>query len=323
VRAKLTDLGEGVIRVTMPLPWALDHVHCYVVQGADGLTIVDCGLGSRSTVEWWEEALAELGRPPVCRIVVTHYHPDHLGAAAALQELTGAPEVLQGRHDAHLSQLAWGEGADLDGFTRYLVHHGMPPEMAARSTEAEAATPVHPARPTRLLDEADEVEIGGEAFAVLVLPGHADGHIALHGRRSGRLFSADVLLEEITPNVGRWPDTQADPLRAYLRSLERIDGLGAGTVYPGHGPVIFDPTRRTAEIREHHAERLDVHERALAAGASSAYDVARIVWAADGLGFHEQRFALVEAISHLERLEGLGRARQEAPARWVAAGAAA
>jgi hypothetical protein len=44
--------------------------------------------------------------------------------------------------------------------------------------------------------------------------------------------------------------------------------------------------------------------------------VAGVVWAAEGLGFHEQRFALVEAISHLERLEALGRARQDQPARW-------
>jgi glyoxylase-like metal-dependent hydrolase (beta-lactamase superfamily II) len=94
-------------------------------------------------------------------------------------------------------------------------------------------------------------------------------------------------------------------------------------VYPGHGPVIGDPRRRTAEIRAHHAERLDAHEHALEAGASSAFDVAGVVWAADGLGFHEQRFALVEAISHLERLEALGRARQAAPARWTPAGAAA
>ena len=52
--------------------------------------------------------------------------------------------------------------------------------------------------------------------------------------------------------------------------------------------------------------------RRCATGASSAYDVAGIVWAGDGLGFHEQRFALVEALSHLERLEAEGRAHQAA-----------
>ena len=64
MRAELTDLGDGVTRVTMPLPWALDHVHCYAVAGDDGWTIIDAGLGSGSTLRWWEQALAELGNPP-------------------------------------------------------------------------------------------------------------------------------------------------------------------------------------------------------------------------------------------------------------------
>jgi len=35
VRAELTDLGGGVVRVTLPLPWALDHVHCYALASPD------------------------------------------------------------------------------------------------------------------------------------------------------------------------------------------------------------------------------------------------------------------------------------------------
>jgi glyoxylase-like metal-dependent hydrolase (beta-lactamase superfamily II) len=318
MQATLTELERGAVRVTMPLPWALDHVHCYVLPDPRGATIVDCGLGSRATTAWWEDALARIGRPRVRRIVVTHYHPDHVGAGAALVELTGAAEVVQGELDARLSAEAWGGAADADGFTAYLRDHGMPADLAARSTEAEAATPVFPARPTRLVDEGDTVEIGGEPFSVLVLPGHADGHIALLGAQSGRLFSADVLLEEITPNVGRWPDTRSDPLGAYLHTLDRLDRLPIATVLPGHGPVIHDHRRRTAEIRGHHAERLDAHQHALRSGAASAYEVATVVWQTDGLGFHEQRFALVEAISHLERLEALGRARRDGSGGWRA-----
>ena len=41
----IADLGRGVHRVTHPLPFALDHVHCYAVAGADGWTLVASGLG--------------------------------------------------------------------------------------------------------------------------------------------------------------------------------------------------------------------------------------------------------------------------------------
>jgi glyoxylase-like metal-dependent hydrolase (beta-lactamase superfamily II) len=314
--AALTDLGEGIVRVTLPLPWALDHVHCYAVAEPAGWTLVDTGLGSNRTLAAWAEALTELGSPPVQRVLITHYHPDHLGGAARLVAATGAAEVVQGRYDAELSEQVWGDDADNDGFTAYLIRHGMPEEMARRSTEDESRLAVSPAPTTRLVDEGDTVELGGEQFAVHVLPGHADGHIVLVGQRSGRVLGGDVLLAEITPNVGRWPDTAADPLGSYLNSLERLAGFDPVLVLPGHGPVIEDARTRCAEIAEHHAERLDTHLAVLETGARSAYDVAQKVWEGE-LGFHEQRFALVEAISHLERLEREGRAELVADARWA------
>jgi glyoxylase-like metal-dependent hydrolase (beta-lactamase superfamily II) len=164
------------------------------------------------------------------------------------------------------------------------------------------------------------VTAGGGEWRVLHLPGHADGHIVLHHRESGRLIGGDVLLDEITPNVGRWPDTAADPLGRYLQTLERVAELRPAVVYPGHGPVIGDAAGRAREISGHHDERLDAAAGALAEGAESAYDVAQIIWRDEPLGFHEQRFALVESISHLERLAATGRAAEHRPARWRPAG---
>ena len=67
---------------------------------------------------------------------------------------------------------------------------------------------------------------------MLVLPGHADGHIALLGSHSGRLFGGDVLLNEITPNVGRWEDNEPDPLGRYLETLGAHPGARAGRRLP-------------------------------------------------------------------------------------------
>ena len=167
------------------------------------------------------------------------------------------------------------------------------------------------------MDEGDTLDLAGEPFEVLVLPGHADGHIALLGSHSGRLFGGDVLLDEITPNVGRWEDNEPDPLGRYLETLGRIEELAPAVVYPGHRGVIERPAARAQEIAMHHAVRLDEHERALRAGARSAYEVVQHVWGGK-LGFHEQRFALAEALAHLERLERLGRAVQDEPNRWRA-----
>src|SRR5919201_2587912 len=100
------QLDQGLVRVTMPLPWALDHVHCYALAGSDGWTLIDTGLGTDATLGWWRQVLEQLGGG-VARIVLTHYHPDHLGASAPLAAATGAPEVVQGRLDRELSIAAW------------------------------------------------------------------------------------------------------------------------------------------------------------------------------------------------------------------------
>ena len=314
----MQDLGGGVHRVTQPLPWALDHVHCYAVDDAEGWTLIDCGLGTPGTGRRWQEALALLGHPHVRRIVITHYHPDHIGASTRLAELTGAAEIVQGRIDRELTIGTWLDPASGERFARYLVANGMPAEDAERSAGEEDELPLAPVEPTHLVDEGDTLALAGEPFEVLVLPGHADGHIALLGTHSGRLFGGDVLLNEITPNVGRWEDNEPDPLGRYLATLARIRELAPAVVYPGHRTVIDTPAARALEIALHHVERLDAHEAALREGAHSAYAVAQIVWGGR-LGFHEQRFAVAEALAHIERLAAEGRAVEDEPGRWRAA----
>jgi glyoxylase-like metal-dependent hydrolase (beta-lactamase superfamily II) len=311
----VTDLGGGVHRVTHPLPWALNHVHCYAVEGGEGWTIVDAGLATPAAEALWRDALEQLGRPRIRTVLITHYHPDHITGGAGLVRLVGPEEVLQGTYDSELARRVYSDPDDLAKLERYLLENGMPPGTASDSIEDENEYIVQPAEPTRLLDEGDVVELGGEPFRVLHLPGHADGHVALYGERTGRLFGGDVLLHGITPNVGRWHDTLPDPLGRYLQTLRRIQELGPAVVYPGHRRVIEDPRGRAAEIAEHHRVRLDVHEEALRGGGATPYDCVLYVWGEE-LGLHERRFALVEAISHLVRLAELGRAEEVETGRW-------
>lgn len=316
--ARITDLGRGVYQVTHPLPWALDHVHCYAVAGPDGWTLIDSGLAGGDAGARWREALDALGSPRVRTIVLTHYHPDHIAGSAALARLTQAEEVLQGAYDSVLARRVFCDPGNAERLAAYLGEQGMPPELVFASVADESSYFAPPAEPTRLLEAGDTVELGGEEFAVLALPGHADGHIGLYSERTGRLFGGDVLLTGITPNVGRWQHTLPDPLGRYLVTLDRLAELRPSVVYPGHNRVLEDGAGRAREIQGHHAARLDVHYEALRGGAATPYEVAVSVWGT-GLGLHERRFALVEAISHLVRLERLGLAVEAAPARWQAA----
>ncbi len=287
--------------MTFPLPFGLDHVHCYGLRARDGgWTLVDTGLGARDPEALWAPVLAALGGP-VERIVVTHMHPDHVGGAADVAALTGAT-VLQGRLDHEQCLAVWGDPTSPSRAAEHLRANGLPAEQAERlRTESIALAPrVHFSREPEPLAPGDRVD----GWDVLHLPGHADGHLAL--LRDGVLIAGDTILSGITPTVGLYPGARPDPLRAYLDSLERLVELAPRIALAGHGQPIGAPAGRARAIAAHHRERLDLAQAALRAGARTGYEVARALFGQ--LEVTQQRFAVAEALSHLEQLVEEGRA---------------
>jgi len=300
----MNDLPHGIRRLTFPLPLGIRHVHCYLLPGPDGWTLVDTGLGLPDAAERWEPVLAELDAP-VVRIVVTHFHPDHAGGGEDAQALTGA-RVYQGARDYEQCEGVWGRKDWSERLADYLRGHGLPEPLAEElRQEARIFAPfIRFARDPERLQEGDEV--GG--WQVLELPGHADGHIGL--LRNGVLVAGDHLLQKITPTIGLYPDSRPEPLGDYLASLERTVELAPSLALPGHNEVVSDPAGRAREIMEHHRRRLDETVAALASEPRSAYEVSLSLFGAD-LDASGRRFALAETLAHLERLVQEGRAARK------------
>src|SRR5256885_1521865 len=71
----------------MPLPFRLDHINLWLLDDGPGWTVVDTGIGLEETRALWERVFAEtLDGRPLTRVVVTHFHPDHMGNAGWLTE---------------------------------------------------------------------------------------------------------------------------------------------------------------------------------------------------------------------------------------------
>jgi glyoxylase-like metal-dependent hydrolase (beta-lactamase superfamily II) len=247
--------------------------------------------------------------------VITHFHADHIGASAGLVALTGASEVVQGRDDLQSAARSFGPQRNDFESGAYLASLGMPKALVDAWLASSFANDIELATPTRLVDEGDELEIAGTAYRVLVLRGHADGHIVLHDERDGRMFGGDVLLQRITPNVGKWEDSRPNPLGDYLETLARLEQLAPRLIYPGHRALIEHASARAAETRAHHDARLEATMAALRTGAETPYDVSMQLWG-DHLGLHERRFALAEALAHLVHLGVLGLAVEHEPGRY-------
>jgi glyoxylase-like metal-dependent hydrolase (beta-lactamase superfamily II) len=310
--ACMLELADGIRRVTFPLPTRPGHVHGYLLRDEDGWTLVDTGLALPDL----DESLAALTGAldaPLARIAVTHFHPDHVGAAQPFAAATGAT-VHQGVLDYEQCAHVWGNPDWPDRIAGWFLAHGVPRPVADDLLEAGAryAPFIRFARDPEPVREGDRIA----GWEVLELPGHADGHICL--LREGALIAGDHLLPDISPAVGLYPDSRPDPLGDYLGSLRRTEELGAVVAYPGHGEPIADPAARARELIAHHHARLDETEAILARARtpSTGYEVSLALFGGE-LPPSARRFAVAETLSHLEHLALRGRARRPGAAEPV------
>jgi len=139
-------------------------------------------------------------------------------------------------------------------------------------------------------------------------PGHSDFHFILHEEEEGVLLAGDHLLLRITPNIELWTHTAPRPLARYLGSIKKLKGLPVEVILPGHGPLFHDLDGRIEELAEHHEERLVVMHAAFEGEEpATPYEISRRVFA-EGLSYHQMRFALAETLAHLEHLVDGGHA---------------
>ena len=82
-------VAPGVAWLRMPLPFQLDHINLWLLDDGDGWAIVDTGVGLDDVRALWEQVFTRhLGGRPVTRVILTHFHPDHIGNAGLFASST-------------------------------------------------------------------------------------------------------------------------------------------------------------------------------------------------------------------------------------------
>ncbi|MFT8243998.1 MBL fold metallo-hydrolase [Roseomonas sp. BN140053] len=310
------ELLPGLRWARMPLPFPPRHVNLWFLRDGEGWLAVDAGASTADATALWEQlAATELDGLPVTRLLVTHFHPDHVGLAGWVCERWGAP-LLMPRTEYLLARFL---RLDTDaGMTAHQVDFarraGCPEDYLAFLANrgplfARAVVPV-PRAFTRIAG-GDTLRIGGRDWRVLTGGGHAPEMACLHCPELGMLISADQILPRITPYVGVGAtEPLADPLADFLRSNDRLRAIPPETlVLPSHGEPFTGLHERIGSIAAHHAERLDT----LAAGCTAP----RTLFEATAILFPRVLepgplgFALGETLAHLNRLVVDGRLRRE------------
>jgi glyoxylase-like metal-dependent hydrolase (beta-lactamase superfamily II) len=189
----------------------------------------------------------------------------------------------------------------------FFASHGLSdPEaltkIRARSSYYPSMVPQVPASFRRLMG-GKTLQIGGQSWQCLVGYGHAPEHISLYCAALGLMISGDMVLPRISTNVSVVDvEPEADPLRLYLDSLQRLLVLPADTlVLPAHGLPFRGLHARIEQLQEHHVERLADVRQACADKPCHAAELLELLFKRK-LDLHQTTFAMGESVAHLNSL---------------------
>ena len=309
---EVLGVAPGVVWVRMPLPFRLDHINLWLLEDGSGWTVVDTGVGLDETRAPWERLFAaHLAGRPVTRVIVTHFHPDHMGNAEWLTR-RWRTDLWCGEAEWRAAHGAWRSNGEVDfsGRLEIFDRNGASEEMLAqlrrRGSHYPGLVPTLAPESRRLRDD-DALVVGGRRWEVVGVQGHSPEHICLWSADAGLLISGDQVLPKITTNVSVSPEQPStNPLRLYLDSLDRFRPMAPETlVLPSHGLPFSGLHARLAQLRDHHEARLAEVFDALVEPRSAA-DLLPILFRRE-LDVHQLGFALGEALAHLHFLESDGR----------------
>lgn len=302
----LIEVAPGVLWTRIPLPFLLDHVNVFLIEDGDGWAVVDTGIADDPTRAVWQALIdGPLAGRKLTRLIVTHFHPDHIGLAGWLCERFGI--------ELYTSQTSYLACVNLSLLPDMFADEAYQEQYRRNGLSAEAAEMVAtqghrylqmvlplPHTFRRLLD-GDVLTIGGRRFDVIATEGHAPEQLTLYCAADKLFLSADEVLARITPNISVAPsDPEGDPLGLYHRSLNLLKARVAedAFVLPGHQLPFHGLHARCDELIRHHNERCGLIEEACRVRPSTLADLVPVLFRRQ-LDAHQMSFAFSEVHAHV------------------------
>lgn len=312
------EVAPSILWARLPLPMALDHVNIYLLQDEDGWTIIDTGMDTPPCRAAWEKLFAgPLAGQHVARVLITHFHPDHVGLAGWLCARTGATLIANRTSFLYARMLqldAWDEAPE-EAVRFYQAAGYGEAEMTRMRERAKYgfSRVCHPLPVGfKRIAEGQTIRLAGRDWRVHFGHGHAPDHTVLACEADGLVIAGDQVLPRITSNIGVYPtEPEGDPLGDWLTACAALrDTLPAkALILPGHNEPFRGVDIRLTQLLDHHATGLD-SLTAFLSEPRRAVDCFGVLFDRE-ITTQLLGFATIEAIAHLNHLEATGRALRE------------
>ncbi|HEY1455221.1 MAG TPA: MBL fold metallo-hydrolase, partial [Candidatus Dormibacteraeota bacterium] len=135
----LTEVAADVFELRLPIPFEDGLVNVFLFRDGREADLLDCGMNSDESVDLIRQSLRHLGAERIRRLVVTHIHPDHYGAAGTLAG-EGRADLYIHRLEVPLVHPRYVELEHLvEEVRRYLVVSGVPDDETAVLSNSQRA----------------------------------------------------------------------------------------------------------------------------------------------------------------------------------------
>jgi quinoprotein relay system zinc metallohydrolase 2 len=251
----IREIADGVFvhvgrHLALDAPGHDDIANIGFVVGSACVAVVDTG-GSTSIGRALHASIQARTRVPICYVINTHVHVDHvLGNAAFLSdrpEFVGharLKEAMIRSRDFFIRQYA----GDLD----------QPP------------SPDQIIGPGRLVDQAVDLDLGGRRLSLKAWPeAHTDSDLTVIDRKTGVLFAGDLLFRERLPALD-------GSVTGWVGVLDQLAASHVRLCVPGHGMIAADVDSAIAAERRYLTAVIDGVRSELKSGNSMQHAIGRV-----------------------------------------------
>jgi len=311
----LISIFDDLKMIKPPSSYWPESANVYIFKDDDGISLFDVGCGSMSAVERLIGALKVLGwdSKPIKKIILSHAHPDHMGAMEILlDEAEVSPELIF----LHKSDLPYALDPEKLMFSFDIPLCKEHISVFDSESQKESKGPAFDllpyfqaldcsmcrAEPNEMVREGDIIRVGEYDFQVFHTPGHAPGHMSLYDGNKRLLVAGDIVGEMVA-----WYTPSSGGASGYIESLEKVGVLDMDLILPSHGHIITESEKAIQKTKHELLEKDRIILEALQTGEKTFEEILNVFYKTLSTQFFPGTPIIM---SHLQRLKSAKKVKE-------------